>query len=187
MSQLNSPLRLVTPRGPAPSGPGRVPTLTVVDLAMMDRAIELAEQAAAIGEVPVGAVVYRGNEIIAEAANTREFDRDPCGHAEFLAIRAAAKKLKDWRLSECSLAVTLEPCTMCAGAIVNARVGRVIYGAIDAKAGACESLYRITADERLNHRPHMYTGVKAERCATLLKEFFKKLRDDRKASKRASA
>jgi tRNA(adenine34) deaminase len=178
MSQLNSQLRLVTSRNPG---------ISAIDLAMMDRAIELAEQAAAIGEVPVGAVIYRGNEIVAEAANTREFDRDPCGHAEFLAIREAAKRLKEWRLNDCSLAVTLEPCTMCAGAIVNARVGRVIYGATDAKAGACESLYRITADERLNHRPQMYTGIKAERCAALLKDFFKKLRDDRKATKRASA
>jgi tRNA(Arg) A34 adenosine deaminase TadA len=178
MSQLNSQLRLVTSRNPG---------LTAIDLAMMDRAIELAEQAGSIGEVPVGAVIYRGNEIIAEAANTREFDRDPCGHAEFLAIRAAAKRIQDWRLSECSLAVTLEPCTMCAGAIVNARVGRVIYGATDAKAGACESLYRITSDERLNHRPFMYTGIKADRCATLLRDFFKKLREDRKAAKRASA
>lgn len=171
-------LRLVTSHNPG---------LTMLDMSMMERAIELARQAAAVGEVPVGAVVYRGNEIIAEAANTREFERDPCGHAEFLAIRAAAKKLHDWRLSECSLAVTLEPCPMCAGAIVNARVGRVVYGATDAKAGACESLYRITSDERLNHRPQMFTGVKAEECAGLLKEFFRKLRDDRKAAKRASA
>lgn len=178
MAQFNGQLRLVATRNPG---------LTSLDLSMMDRAIELAEQAAAIGEVPVGAVVYRGNEIIAEASNTREFDRDPCGHAEFLAIRAAARKLHDWRLSDCSLAVTLEPCTMCAGAIVNARVGRVIYGAVDAKAGACESLYRITADERLNHRPLMYTGVRADRCATLLKDFFRKLREDRKAAKRATA
>lgn len=175
-------LRLVTSQTP-----GRHPALSSLDMAMMERAIELARQAAAIGEVPVGAVVYRGNEIIAEAANTREFDRDPCGHAEFLAIRAAAKKLSDWRLSECSLAVTLEPCPMCAGAIVNARVGRVIYGATDAKAGACESLYRITSDERLNHRPQMFTGVMANECAGLLKEFFRKLREDRKNAKRASA
>ncbi len=175
-------LRLVTSQSP-----GRTPALSTLDMAMMERAIELARQAAAIGEVPVGAVVYRGNEIIAEASNTREFDRDPCGHAEFLAIRAAAKRLSDWRLSECSLAVTLEPCPMCAGAIVNARVGRVIYGATDAKAGACESLYRITSDERLNHRPQMFTGVMASECAGLLKEFFRKLREDRKNAKRASA
>lgn len=175
-------LRLVTSRNP-----GKHPTLSTLDMEMMERAIALARQAAAIGEVPVGAVVYRGNEIIAEAANTREFDRDPCGHAEFLAIRAAAKRLSDWRLSECSLAVTLEPCPMCAGAIVNARVGRVIYGATDAKAGACESLYRITSDERLNHRPQMFTGVMAEQCAGLLKDFFRRLREDRKAAKRQSA
>jgi tRNA(adenine34) deaminase len=171
-------LRLVTSRNPG---------LSSLDMAMMERAIELARQAASVGEVPVGAVVYRGNEVIAEAANTRELDRDPCGHAEFLAIRAAAKKLNDWRLTDCSLAVTLEPCPMCAGAIVNARVGRVLYGAVDAKAGACESLYRITSDERLNHRPEMFAGIMAERCAGLLKDFFKRLREDRKAAKRQSA
>jgi|266.fasta.fasta_contig_31_2433059_length_684_multi_2_in_0_out_0_1 tRNA(adenine34) deaminase len=171
-------LRLVTSKNPG---------LSTLDMAMMERALELARQAGAIGEVPVGAVVYRGNEIISEAANTREFDRDPCGHAEFLAIRAAARKISDWRLSDCSLAVTLEPCPMCAGAIVNARVGRVIYGATDMKAGACESLYRITSDERLNHRPQMFAGVMADQCAGLLKDFFKKLRDDRKAAKRQSA
>ncbi|MDZ4754769.1 MAG: tRNA adenosine(34) deaminase TadA [Phycisphaerae bacterium] len=153
---------------------------------MMERALMLARRAAEAGEVPVGAVVYRGAEVIAEASNTRESSRDPCGHAEMLAIREAAHKLGEWRLNDCSLAVTLEPCPMCAGAIVNARVGRVLYGAPDPKAGACESLYRITSDERLNHRPTMHSGVMAEQCAEVLREFFRKLRKDRREQKRSA-
>jgi tRNA(adenine34) deaminase len=165
----------------------RTPGVTATDVAMMERALMLARRAAEAGEVPVGAVVYRGTEIIAEAANTREFERDPCGHAEMLAIREAARKLGEWRLNDCSLAVTLEPCPMCAGAIVNARVGRVLYGAVDPKAGACESLYRITSDERLNHRPQMYSGLMSEQCAEVLRAFFRKLRQDRKNARAAAA
>jgi tRNA(adenine34) deaminase len=165
----------------------RQPGVTEIDLRMMERAIVVARAAAAIGEVPVGAVVYRGDEVIAEAGNTREGERDPCGHAELLAIRIAARKLGEWRLNDCSLAVTLEPCPMCAGAIVNARVGRVLYGATDPKAGACETLYRITSDERLNHRPAIFAGVHGERCAELLREFFRRLRAERRAEPRRSA
>ncbi|MFO0828042.1 MAG: nucleoside deaminase [Phycisphaerales bacterium] len=156
--------------------------VTEIDMQMMERAIRRAREAAAIGEVPVGAVVYRGSEVIAEAANTREATRDPVGHAELIAIRDAAARLGEWRLSDCSLAVTLEPCPMCAGAIVNARVGRVLYGATDPKAGACETLYRITNDVRLNHRPVMYGGVLGERCGELLRDFFRRLRSERKKS-----
>jgi tRNA(adenine34) deaminase len=158
------------------------PGVTETDVVMMERAIHLARQAAAIGEVPVGAVVYRGEEVIAEAANNREIAHDPLGHAELLAIRDASEALGAWRLNDCSLAVTLEPCPMCAGAIVNARMGRVLYGARDPKAGACESLYRITSDARLNHRPEMYRGVLEERCAELLRDFFRRLRETKRKS-----
>jgi tRNA(adenine34) deaminase len=144
---------------------------------MMRRAIELAREAAAIGEVPVGAVVYKGSTIIAEAYNLREKLTDPVGHAELLAISEAGKSLGTWRLNNCSLAVTLEPCPMCAGAIINARIGRVVYGAVDPKAGACESLYRIPTDSRLNHKSEVVNGVLAQECGQLLKDFFKQRRE----------
>jgi tRNA(adenine34) deaminase len=141
-------------------------------MAMMRRAIGLAGKAAAIGEVPVGAVVYKGSKIIAEACNLREAHSDPTGHAELLAISQAGRSLGEWRLTECSLAVTLEPCPMCAGALVNARLGRLIYGATDPKAGAVHTLYKIPTDARLNHRVMVIGGVLAQECAKLLKTFF---------------
>lgn len=149
------------------------PPVDPVDLRMMERAIELANRAAALDEVPVGAVIYRGAEIIAEAHNTRETDADPVGHAELLAIRLAARRLGRWRLSGCSLAVTLEPCPMCAGALVNARIDRLVYGARDPKAGACGSLFRIPTDVRLNHRVEIIEGVMAKECGKLLTDFFR--------------
>jgi tRNA(adenine34) deaminase len=142
------------------------------DVAMMQRAIALAAQAAGAGEVPVAAVVYRDERILAEAANNRQATGDPTGHAELVAIREAGRTLGHWRLVGCSMAVTLEPCPMCAGAMVNARLGRLVYGADDPKAGACRTLYRIPTDERLNHRVTVIGGVLADRCATLLQEFF---------------
>jgi tRNA(adenine34) deaminase len=150
--------------------------IEVFDLKMMERAIQLASQAAAVGEVPVGAVVYREEEILGEAANNREQAADPTGHAEIVALREAGKRVGEWRLQECSVAVTLEPCPMCAGAMVNARVGRLIYGARDPKAGACSSLYEITDDQRLNHRLQTIGGVMDRQCACLLSSFFKKRR-----------
>jgi tRNA(adenine34) deaminase len=156
-----------------------------VDLAMMRRAIELAQQAAALGEVPVGAVVYRGPQIIAEAANCREATKDPVGHAELLALSRAGKALREWRLSDCSMAVTLEPCPMCAGAMVNARLGRVIYGTTDPKAGACHTLYRIPSDRRLNHEVDVISGVLQAECAELLKQFFRQRRADNRALRSA--
>ena len=150
--------------------------ITETDLAMMERAIRLAAQAAEVGEVPVGAVVYMGDRIIAEAANNREATRDPVGHAELLAMSKAGKKLGDWRLTACSLAVTLEPCPMCAGAMVNARLGRLIYGTDDPKAGAVKTLFRIPTDERLNHRVTVTGGVLAGRCQQQLREFFRRRR-----------
>jgi tRNA(adenine34) deaminase len=147
-----------------------------VDLAMMDRALALAARAAAEGEVPVAAVVYRGPEVLAEAANRRECDSDPTAHAEMLALRAAGAALGTWRLADCTMAVTLEPCPMCAGAMVNARLGRLLYGTDDPKAGACRTLYAITSDERLNHRVAVVGGVMEDRCRGLLQAFFRERR-----------
>jgi len=162
-------------RGGAGGG-GRV---TAIDVRMMERAIELARTAGAAGEVPIAAIVYRGDEILGEAANNRERSADPTGHAEIVAMRIAGERIGQWRLVDCSLAVTLEPCAMCAGAIVNARVARLVYGARDPKAGACETLYAIPTDRRLNHRVEMHGGVLAKRCADLLTEFFRARRKRR--------
>lgn len=144
---------------------------------MMQRALELAAQAAGMDEVPVGAVLYRGEEIIAEAFNVRESSHDPTAHAELIAVRKGGQRLGKWRLSDCSLAVTLEPCPMCAGALVNARVARVIYGAGDPKSGACTTLYRITDDPRLNHSVQVIGGVMQDACAEALKAFFRRRRE----------
>lgn len=151
------------------------PTATSIDEQMMRRAIDLARQAAAMGEIPVGAVVYRtaSGEVLGEGANLRHTRKDPTLHAELIAIRAAAEKLGDWRLNECTLVVTLEPCPMCAGLIVNARLGRLVYGCPDPKAGACGSLMSITTDARLNHRVTPIAGVMAEECGELLRVFFR--------------
>ena len=145
------------------------------DVQMMERALELADAAAKAGEVPVGAVVYdtASGAILGEGANRRECDADPTAHAEVIAIRAAAKAVGDWRLNHCTLVVTLEPCVMCAGAIVNARVGRVVYGATDPKAGAVISLYEVLEDPRLNHRLRPIRGVLADRASAMLRAFFR--------------
>jgi tRNA(Arg) A34 adenosine deaminase TadA len=164
----------IAPASPAPTPAGATPT----DLAMMRRALELARDAAALGEVPVGAVVYRTatGEVLGEGHNRREVDKDPSAHAEHLAMVAACRAAGDWRLNDCTLVVTLEPCAMCAGLIVNARVGRLVYGASDPKAGAAGSLMRLTEDPRLNHRVTPVAGVMAEECGAVLREFFRKLR-----------
>lgn len=158
-----------------------------LDVRMMRRAIELAEAAAVQGEVPVGAVVYRGEEILGEAANDREATGDPTGHAEIVALRRASARGDGWRMSGCSMAVTLEPCAMCAGALVNARLERLVYGADDPKAGACRSLYEIPRDTRLNHRMQVVHGVDAARCRKLLRRFFRRRRAERAAAVRDSA
>ncbi|MHC4220038.1 MAG: tRNA adenosine(34) deaminase TadA [Planctomycetota bacterium] len=145
---------------------------TPTDLAMMRRAIDLAAAAAEAGEVPVAAVVYQDERILAEGANNRQATADPTGHAELVAIREAGRTLGHWHLNECSLAVTLEPCPMCAGAMVNARLGRLVYGADDPKAGACRTLYQIPTDQRLNHQVTVIGGVLADPCAQLLRDFF---------------
>ncbi len=139
---------------------------------MMERALVLAAATAEAGEVPIAAVVYRGDEVLAEAANNREASGDPIGHAEMLALSGAGRSLGSWRLHDCAMAVTLEPCPMCAGAMVNARLGRLVYGADDPKAGACRTLYSIPTDKRLNHRVTVIGGVLADQCVDLLQAFF---------------
>ncbi|MGE3388062.1 MAG: tRNA adenosine(34) deaminase TadA [Bdellovibrionales bacterium] len=139
----------------------------------MAKALNLARQAAELGEVPVGALVVHEGQIVAEAHNLRETEAVATHHAELMAIETACRKLGRWRLNGCTLYVTLEPCSMCAGAIVNARLDRVVYGAKDAKAGAVESVYQILSDPRLNHRPQVTAGVMAAECGALLTEFFR--------------
>ena len=158
---------------------------TELDAEMMRRAIDLARRAWQAAEVPVGAVIYRGEEVLAEAYNLREADRDPTAHAEMIALREASAKINDWRLNDCTLVVTLEPCPMCAGGIVNARVGRLVYGASDPKMGAVESLYQICDDQRLNHRPQVIRGLMAPECRGILREFFKERRKQNKEARRA--
>ena len=142
----------------------------------MRMALAAAMQAAEQGEVPVGAVVVVRGEVIAVSHNYRETNHDPTAHAEIVALRAAAAALGSWRLTDAELYVTMEPCPMCAGAIVNARVRRLIYGCDDPKAGAVRTLYQLLDDQRLNHRVEVLPGVLASESSTLLKSFFSRLR-----------
>lgn len=135
-------------------------------------ALNEARMAAESGEVPVGAVIERGGEVIAVAGNEREEKKDPTAHAEMIAIRDAAKALGGWRLSGCTIYATIEPCPMCAGAIYQARIERLIYGAPDEKAGATGTLMDITRDPRLNHQTEVTGGVLADECAAVMREFF---------------
>lgn len=151
-------------------------TSTGIDEKFMREALAEARAAAAVGEVPIGAVVVRAGEIVARAYNRRELDQDPSAHAELAALCAAAQSLGRWRLSDCTVYVTLEPCCMCAGLMVNARVGRCVYGAADAKAGALGSLYDLNADSRLNHRFNVTAGVLADECRAVLSGYFSGLR-----------
>src|SRR5262245_15368447 len=142
-------------------------------LSHMDMALEEASLAADEDEVPIGAVIVSLQQgVIARAHNQRERLNDPTAHAEMIAITQAASALQSWRLENCILYVTLEPCPMCAGAIVLARIPYVVYGAADPKAGACHTLYHITTDPRLNHRCQVIAGVKADRCGQVLSDFF---------------
>lgn len=154
-----------------------------LDLAMMQRALALAEQAAAAGEVPVAAVIYRDDRVIGAAHNRRELDQDPTAHAEILALRQAASELGSWRLDGCTIAVTLEPCPMCAGALVNARIKRLVYGAADPKMGCVHTLYRLCTDSRFNHRLEVLGGVMAMSCAEILQQFFQARRGEDKPPK----
>ncbi len=151
-------------------------TTTEIDEKFMREALAEARAAAAVGEVPIGAVVVRAGEIVARAHNRRELDQDPSAHAEFLALCATAQTLGRWRLFDCTVYVTLEPCCMCAGLMVNARVGRCVYGATDVKAGALGSLYDLNADSRLNHRFNVTSGVLADECREVLSGYFAGLR-----------
>jgi tRNA(adenine34) deaminase len=144
----------------------------------MMEALAEAGRAAGIGEVPIGAVVVRQGEVLGRGHNRREIDRDPLAHAEILAIREAAARLQGWRLEGCTMYVTLEPCAMCAGALVNSRVERLVYGAADPKAGFCGTLGNLVQDPRLNHRLAVTAGVLASESAALLRGFFASLRRD---------
>lgn len=146
------------------------------DADWMREALREAALAAELGETPVGAVVVRDGEIVARAHNRVETDRDPCGHAEIRAIRAAAQALGRWRLSDCTLYVTLEPCPMCAGAMLQARIARVVYGAADPRGGCCGSVYRITEDPAFVHYAPADGGILWADCAELLKRFFQSKR-----------
>ena len=147
----------------------------------MALAIEQARQAESHGDVPIGAAIFREGELLAAAGNERELRHDPTAHAEILAIRAAAEALGGWRLPGTTLYVTLEPCAMCAGAIVLARIPTVVFGAPDPKAGAAGSVLDVLAEPALNHRPEVVAGVREPECAALLREFFAARRGPRSA------
>jgi len=146
------------------------------DQVWMLEALAEARRAAGIGEVPIGAVVVREGEVIGRGHNRREIEGDPLAHAELLAIREAASRLQGWRLEGCTMYVTLEPCAMCAGALVNSRVARLVYGAADPKAGYCGTLGNLVQDPRLNHRLEVTAGVLESESAALLRGFFASLR-----------
>ena len=146
----------------------------------MTEAIAEAERAAAEGDVPVGCVLVRQGAVIARGRNLRERAQDPTAHAELIALRAAATRLRSFRLLDVTCYVTLEPCPMCAGALVNARIARLVYGCDDPKAGAVRSLFTIGQDARLNHRFELQAGVLGERCSAQLSSFFAALRDGRR-------
>ena len=146
------------------------------DVFWMEKALELAQQAAEIGEVPVGAILVKDGRSVAATHNLREHSGNPIAHAEMLAIQEASQNLRNWRLTDTVLYVTLEPCPMCAGAIVLARIPKVVYAAQDPKAGAAGTLYNIVQDARLNHQVELISGICAEKSSTLLKSFFKNRR-----------
>ncbi|MEG0439046.1 MAG: tRNA adenosine(34) deaminase TadA [Solibacillus sp.] len=150
----------------------------------MEVALEEARKAAALGEVPIGAVIVYQDEIIARAHNLRETSQNALTHAESMAIQEACKKIGSWRLEETTLYVTLEPCPMCAGAILQSRIPRVVYGARDLKAGCVDSLYRLLNDARFNHECEVTEGVLADACGQILTDFFRALRERKKAEKR---
>ena len=146
------------------------------DINFMQQALVAAREAGTRGEVPVGAVVVSAGEVIGSGYNCREALRSPLGHAEIVAIQAAASHVGGWRLNECEIYVTLEPCIMCVGAILQVRMRRLVFGCLDRKAGAVESLYRLCEDQRLNHQLPATGGVLASDCAAILSEFFQRLR-----------
>ncbi len=150
----------------------------------MNAAIQEAEQAAAIGEVPIGAVIEYHGQIIGRGYNLRETSQDATDHAEILAIRQACQSLGSWRLEDCRIFVTLEPCPMCAGAIINSRIEQVYFGAPDPKAGAAGTLVNLLADSRFNHQPGVFPDVEREKTQALLQDFFRAIRQRQKAAKK---
>ncbi len=151
-----------------------------IDHMRMGLALNAAQQAYEEGEVPVGAVIFHNDRLIAKAWNQREGLNDPTAHAEILAITQASAELESWRLEDCTMYVTLEPCAMCAGAIILARIPRVIFGAADPKAGACGSVLDIIGCNKLNHNPQIISGLRAEDCSSILKSFFIERRRQKK-------
>ena len=149
----------------------------IQDEAFMRAALEEAARAPTVGEVPIAAVVVRGDQILAQAHNCRELWQDPTAHAEVIAIRAAATTLGTWRLTEATLYVTVEPCSMCIGAIILARIPRVVFGAWDLKAGACGSVFDLPSEPKLNHRVTVTGGVLEQESQALIQKFFKQLRE----------
>ena len=146
------------------------------DIRFMKLALDEANLAFAEGEVPVGSVLVMSDSVITQAHNNKEYSNDPTGHAELLTLRSAAREIGNWRLSDATLYVTKEPCIMCAGAMVNARLGRLVYGCRDEKGGAVDSLYALLSDQRLNHQVEVVSGVLEEECAEILKRFFREKR-----------
>ncbi len=149
----------------------------------MEKALKLAKKAYKLGEVPVGALVVKDNQIISQAFNRRESWLTPIAHAEIIALHRASQALGAWRLLDCTLYVTLEPCVMCAGALVLARVPRLVFAATDPKGGAVSSLYRVVEDQRLNHNCEIISGVMAEESSQMIKSFFKERRSQNKSEK----
>lgn len=149
----------------------------------MKAALLEAKKAEQLGEVPIGAVIVKDGQIVGRGYNRRELDNDPTAHAEMIAIREASERLGSWRLNDCNLYVTLEPCPMCAGAIIQARIDAVVYGTEDPKAGSAGTLLNILQDERFNHQTDMISGVMREDCRTILTSFFQELRRRKKEQK----
>lgn len=156
-----------------------------IDRLFMKQALEEAKKAAVLGEVPIGAILVYNGEIIARAHNLRETTQNATTHAELEVIQEACKKIGSWRLENTTLYVTLEPCPMCAGAILQSRVPRVVYGARDLKAGCVDSLYHLLNDARFNHECEVTEGILAEECGQILTDFFRALRERKKAEKKA--
>ena len=155
------------------------------DRQFMQLALEEAKKAGNLGEVPIGAIIVHEGEVIASASNLRETTQNAVTHAELMAIQQACEKVGSWRLEETTLYVTLEPCPMCAGAILQSRIPRVVYGARDMKAGCVDSLYRLLNDPRFNHECEVTEGVLAEECGQILTDFFRALRERKKSEKLA--
>ena len=156
----------------------------LIDRKWMTHALSLADKAEALDEIPVGAVLVKDNKIVAEGWNLSIGNHDACGHAEIRVLREGGKKIQNYRLIDCTLYVTLEPCPMCAGALVHARVKRLVYGAGDYKTGAAGSVFNLLRSEKLNHQLEVTAGVLAEQCATKISDFFKRRRKEKKALKK---